>query len=367
MGYTEAPVYNDPPSNQWFGMQAWGMQRVAELYYASGNAQAKAILDKWVPWAVANITVSRRQLVRPVGADLDRQAGHLEPGEPGLQLRACAVAVKSTGQDVGVAGDTARTLLFYAAKSGNTAVAGQGQGACSTRSGPPTRTRWASRRRRPATDFGRFDDTYVAGGNGVYIPAGWTGTMPNGDVIKPGVSFLDIRSWYKQDPQWSKVQAYLDGGAAPTFNFHRFWAQTAIAGALADYDRLFSTAPRRRPTRRPRAVPTGLLVGTTTATSATISWTASTDNTGGSGVAGYDVYRGTTKVGSSTTTSYTDTGLTAVHGVLVHGPGQGRGGQRVRRVVGPRASPRRPRRPTRPRRASPRASPRARSPRTASR
>ena len=32
------------------------MQRVAELYYATGNAKAKAILDKWVPWVVANIT-----------------------------------------------------------------------------------------------------------------------------------------------------------------------------------------------------------------------------------------------------------------------------------------------------------------------
>ena len=39
--------------------------------------------------------------------------------------------------------------------------------------------------------------------------------MPNGDAIKPGVSFLDIRSFYKNDPDWPKVQAYLDGGAAP--------------------------------------------------------------------------------------------------------------------------------------------------------
>ena len=72
MGYTEAPVYNDPPSNQWFGMQAWGVQRVAELYYASGNAQAKAILDKWVPWVVANISTDGANWKVPVGADLDR-------------------------------------------------------------------------------------------------------------------------------------------------------------------------------------------------------------------------------------------------------------------------------------------------------
>ena len=54
--------------------------------------------------------------------------------------------------------------------------------------------------------------------------------------------------------------------------------------------------------------PTALAAGTPTATSVALSWTASTDNVG---VTGYDVYRGTTLVGSSTTTSFTATGLTA--------------------------------------------------------
>ncbi|KMM44235.1 hypothetical protein CWIS_17370, partial [Cellulomonas sp. A375-1] len=46
-----------------------------------------------------------------------------------------------------------------------------------------------------------------------------------------------------------------------------------------------------------------------TSTSVALSWSASTDNTGGSGVAGYDVYRGTTLIGSPTSTSFTATGL----------------------------------------------------------
>ena len=33
MSYDPAPVYHDPPSNQWFGFQAWSMERVAEYYY----------------------------------------------------------------------------------------------------------------------------------------------------------------------------------------------------------------------------------------------------------------------------------------------------------------------------------------------
>ena len=48
MAYDGQPVYHDPPSNQWFGFQAWSMERVAEYYYATGNAEAKAVLDKWV-------------------------------------------------------------------------------------------------------------------------------------------------------------------------------------------------------------------------------------------------------------------------------------------------------------------------------
>ncbi|MFI1607725.1 cellulase family glycosylhydrolase, partial [Streptomyces griseofuscus] len=54
--------------------------------------------------------------------------------------------------------------------------------------------------------------------------------------------------------------------------------------------------------------PTGLAVSGTTASSVSLKWSASTDNVG---VTGYDVYRGSTKVGSTTSTSYTDSGLSA--------------------------------------------------------
>ena len=66
--------------------------------------------------------------------------------------------------------------------------------------------------------------------------------MPNGDVIAPGKTFLDIRSFYKNDPSWPAVQAYLNGtGPAPTFTFHRFWAQSDIAMAMADYGLLIGS------------------------------------------------------------------------------------------------------------------------------
>jgi chitodextrinase len=307
LSYVEAPVYNDPPSNQWFGMQAWGMERVAELYNTSGNAQAKAVLDKWVPWVVANIKINGTDWQIPSDLAWSGAPETWNPTSPKANTN-LHVTVKSYGQDVGVAGDTARALLFYAAKAGDTTVQAKAKALLDAIWNTDQDTKGVSTT-ETRTDYARFDDVYGgAGTDGTYIPSGWTGTMPNGDAIKPGVSFLDIRSFYKNDPAFSKVDAYLKGGAAPTFNYHRFWAQTAIAAAMADYSRLFGSTTTTPDTTAP-TVPTGVQAGLVTANSVTISWTASTD--AGSGVAGYDIYRGTTKVGSSTSTSFTETGLSA--------------------------------------------------------
>ncbi|HEY5805626.1 MAG TPA: glycosyl hydrolase family 18 protein [Lysobacter sp.] len=61
----------------------------------------------------------------------------------------------------------------------------------------------------------------------------------------------------------------------------------------------------------PPSVPTGLAAGALSSSSIGLSWNASTDNTGGAGVAGYDVYRNGSLVASPTTTSYTSSGLAA--------------------------------------------------------
>jgi chitodextrinase len=56
--------------------------------------------------------------------------------------------------------------------------------------------------------------------------------------------------------------------------------------------------------------PTGLSATAVSQSQINLSWSASTD-TGGSGLAGYKIYRGGTQVGTSTTTSYSDSGLAA--------------------------------------------------------
>jgi len=64
-----------------------------------------------------------------------------------------------------------------------------------------------------------------------------------------------------------------------------------------------STGDTQAPT-----VPTGLVSTGTSSSSVSLSWTASTDNVG---VSGYDVLRNGTAVATATSTTYTDTGLTA--------------------------------------------------------
>ena len=57
---------------------------------------------------------------------------------------------------------------------------------------------------------------------------------------------------------------------------------------------------------QPPTAPTNLAATVTTATSVSLSWTASTDDVG---VAGYDVYRGSTLAGTTAGTTFTDSGL----------------------------------------------------------
>ncbi|GAA5077984.1 glycoside hydrolase family 48 protein [Thermocatellispora tengchongensis] len=245
MAYDVDPVYHDPPSNQWFGFQAWGVQRLAELYYVTGNAQAKAVLDKWVAWALSETTLgsgSSYQIPNEMTWSGAPSASFSDPdGTPGPNPN-LHVSVRNYTTDVGVAAALARTLIYYAAKEGNTTLGTQAR---TTAKGLLDRLLLLKDSRGVAVpetraDYNRFDDVWSSSNQqGLYIPSGYSGTMPNGDVIQPGSTFLSIRSFYEDDPDWPKVQEYLDGGEAPTFTYHRFWAQADFAMALADYGTFF--------------------------------------------------------------------------------------------------------------------------------
>ncbi len=237
LAYDEKPVYHDPPSNQWFGFQAWSMERVAEYYYVTGDAQAKAILDKWVAWAMANTTLSADGgYAIPSTLAWSGQPDTWNAASPGANAN-LHVTVVDTTQDVGVAAAYAKTLMYYSAGTKRYGT----QHSASQQLAKQLLDRMWSNYRDPLgvavsetrSDYSRFEDP-------IYVPSGWSGVMPSGDPINSSSTFLSIRSKYADDPSFAKVQTYLDGGTAPTFTYHRFWAQSDIALANAEYDRLFN-------------------------------------------------------------------------------------------------------------------------------
>lgn len=298
MAYDWQPVYHDPPSNNWFGFQVWGMERVAAYYYVTGNATAKAVLSKWVAWASGKTTVGADGSYRfPSTLDWTGEPDTWNPTSPGNNA-GLHVSVVDYSNDVGVGAAYVKTLTYYAAKSGDADAGALAKALLDAMAlnaddkgiaVPETRA-----------DYNRFDDE-------VFVPDGWSGEMPGGDTVEPGVTFIGMRSWYRDDPDWPKVQAYLDGGPAPTFTYHRFWAQAALALAFSIYAELLVEGDGGGDTEPPTA-PAGLTVTATTNNSVSLSWSASTDNVA---VTGYDVYRNGVLAGSATTRTFTDQGLAA--------------------------------------------------------
>lgn len=95
----------------------------------------------------------------------------------------------------------------------------------------------------------------------------------------------------------SAIDLYGAGSAEVIATTNAFYAIGVGAAYSGSTD---TTAP---------SAPTGLAASGTTGTTTNLTWTASTDNVA---VTGYDIYQGTTLKGSSTTTSYNVTGLTAL-------------------------------------------------------
>ncbi|MGI5498568.1 glycoside hydrolase family 48 protein [Lentzea sp. CA-135723] len=230
MYYDAHPVWRDPPSNRWFGFQVWGIERTAALYRLTGDARAKKILDKWVPWAIANTTTGTNFQI-PSDLEWSGAPDTWNATNPGSNAN-LRVRVLNHSQDVGVAASYAKVLLNYAARSGNASAKTTGEALLTSLLSKQDSLGIATPETR--TDYNRFDDVYNTSTlEGPYVPSGWTGRMPNGDQIGQGSSFLSMRSMFRNDPQWPKVQSYLDGGPAPTFTYHRFWAQAEIATAFS--------------------------------------------------------------------------------------------------------------------------------------
>ena len=109
------------------------------------------------------------------------------------------------------------------------------------------------------------------------------------------------------DPQFAAVDLALTRYDATSNAFRPTNAAVVDKGAYAG---LGGTTDTTAPT-----VPTGLSGAATSATAIRLTWTASSDPSTGSvpasGVAGYNIFRDGTLVGTALSTTYTDTGLTS--------------------------------------------------------
>jgi len=251
MYYDFQPVYHNPPSNQWFGFQTWPMERVAEYYFETGNAQAKAILAKWVAWAESVTTVNTTTGAICEPGQLNWSGTPAEsittgttsttiPANPSLRV---TVSNGCSG-DLGVAASLAKTYAYYAAKSGDTTAQTQAQniidvihqfyGDSLGFSAPETRT-----------DYKNFTSAFnTTTFEGLFIPSGWTGSYPglgNTPMTSADNTFLSIRPWYTSVANYPEVQNYLNTGTVPSFNYHRFWAEADIATAFDTFAFLFPT------------------------------------------------------------------------------------------------------------------------------
>lgn len=267
MSYDWQPEYHDPPSNNWFGFQAWSMERFAEYYYETGDVTAKALLDKWVAWAKSATTLNADGTYSiPSTLNWTGQPDNWNASNPGSNA-SLHVTVKDTTTDVGVAAALAKTLLFYSAKSGDTASRTLAQALLDRMAANYTDSIGISNP-ETRTDYSQFNDS-------VSIPAGWTGTNAQGATLNSSTTFLSERPNYQKDPAFSKVQSYLNGGAAPTFNYHRFWAQADVAMANADVDILFGGSTTPTATTTTTSTPTATSTPVTpTATSTPVTPTA---------------------------------------------------------------------------------------------
>lgn len=226
MAYDEDPVYHDPSSNQWFGMQTWSMQRMAEYLYRTNDATAKKLLDKWVKWVKTTVRFTNGDFEIPADLTWQGQPDTWTPSNPSSNP-SLHVSVKKYGQDLGIAASLANTLCYYYAATKDTESKDIAKKLldCIWDKHQDTKGVSVAEKRE---DYKRFFDT-------VYIPTNFSGKNAQGADLKNGATFISIRPKYKLDPDWNKIQNYKDTGVVPEFNYHRFWGQVEVAVANGVY------------------------------------------------------------------------------------------------------------------------------------
>ena len=145
------------------------------------------------------------------------------------------------------------------------------------------------------------------------VPTGLSGTAPNQSTVNltwnassDNVAVTGYRV-YRNGSQigTSATPSYSDGGRA---GFTTYSYQVAAYDAVPNVSPLTTAINVKTPDQSAPTTPASLSATAASPSRINLSWTASTDS-GGSGLAGYRVYRGGSLIASPTTNSYSDTGL----------------------------------------------------------
>ena len=216
------------------------MDRVAQLYYVTGNEHAKVILDRWTKWVLANVHLTKNGSFEipsdlvwsgAPAAQLGRQDAELErPGRALQQDPAREGEDHRPGPGRGRGAGAHAALLRREVGRPRAGQAGQGAARPDVEEVP--RRQRASRRPR------RARTSSASATRSSSPPAGRARcrTATPSTRIRP--SPASARR-YTKDPDWPKIEAHLRGGPAPTFTYHRFWAQADIALAYATFAILY--------------------------------------------------------------------------------------------------------------------------------
>ena len=144
---------------------------------------------------------------------------------------------------------------------------------------------------------------------GTSVSLSWSAATDNAGGS--GVAGYDV---YRNGGFVAAVAAtnYNNTGLSPATQYSFQVRARDVAGNASALSGAINVSTQSNPTdTTPPSVPSGLTSPSQTSSSITVNWTAATDNAGGSGVVGYDVYRNGSLVASPTTTSHTSSGLNA--------------------------------------------------------
>ncbi len=232
MAYDWQPVYHDPPSNNWFGFQARSMERIMEYYYLTGDKKISELCRNWASWAMENTYLNNDGTYQiPCTLEWSGQPDTWT-GKPSSNKN-LHCTIKDWTNDAGVAAAYAKALIYYAAATEKHEKALNDQ-ARETAKQLLDRM-WKNYKDDLGISTPESRDDYKRFFDEVYIPSDFSGTNAQGAEIKNGITFIEIRPNYKNDPGYLELEKTVNSGNAPQMKYHRFWTQAEVAMANAMY------------------------------------------------------------------------------------------------------------------------------------